>query len=197
MKRIGVGLGESTPEYCYLSLGLIQPVRNIARWGNPQHSTCYTMSTVKKSVPTTKSPVYIQRIVFTTMATILGKRKRQRTPNTAVQVDSDPHSADEADVQAAFRRAFEAKFKPLKTERSKATQPAPSRDLQTAHEEEADSEWSGLSSGPGSDSEDEHLELTDQAGTPTVEIIEHGRNYTRDRHIDRKDHDKFMVRDAC
>lgn len=167
-----------------------------ARHCNFQHSTCHAMSTVKKSVPITVSLAYTLRLVFATMATILGKRKRQRATNTVAQVDSASHSADEANVQAAFRRAFEAKFKPLKTERSKATQPAPSRDLKTAHEEEIDSEWSGLSSAPGSDSEEDNLELTDQAGTPTVEIIEHGRNYTRDRHIDRKDHDKFMVRNA-
>jgi hypothetical protein len=87
------------------------------------------------------------------MAPHLGKRKRV-TREELKQLSPSPSSAsldsDGDDMQARFRKAFEAKFAPLDIEPVTKVQKVeePGEDL------EEDSDWSGIST-PGDDDEDE------------------------------------------
>ncbi|KAF2733482.1 hypothetical protein EJ04DRAFT_495056 [Polyplosphaeria fusca] len=85
------------------------------------------------------------------MAPTLGKRKRitreeLETSDRSASPSSQSSSSDNEDVQDIFRRAFEAKFKPLGVEpkMQKLEQPEEA----SAEEEESDDEsnWSGLAS---------------------------------------------------
>ncbi|GAB7357388.1 hypothetical protein MBLNU459_g8327t2 [Dothideomycetes sp. NU459] len=81
------------------------------------------------------------------MAVTLGKRKRraevaQAAPaNAKPKLEEDPES-DNEDLQAIFRRAFEAKFKPLDGLKKKRNEEA----VKVLEQEEDDeSDWSGIS----------------------------------------------------
>jgi len=91
------------------------------------------------------------------MAVMLGKRKRRsQEPAQTKEQDVMSHSnpaPEEEDIQAIFRRHFEAQFKPLgsvKKPAQKEPEPVP------AEEAEEESDWSGLSEEEGA-----------------VEVIEH------------------------
>lgn len=98
------------------------------------------------------------RIPSATMAVTLGKRKR--TPQEPVKATEEdisrtpPPAPEDEDVQAIFRRHFEAQFKPLgevKKPRQREPEPLPSKIV----EEELD--WCGFS----------------EEGADAVEVIEH------------------------
>lgn len=126
------------------------------------------------------------------MANILGKRKRQSHTKSTAEIDDGSCSSDETDVQAAFKRAFEAKFKPLKNEKRQPVRSEPASSAVTAPESKDEPNWSGFS-GSESDADPEDIAVIVQAATPAVEVVEHGRNYTRTTQFDRKEHDAFMV----
>ncbi|GAM86884.1 hypothetical protein ANO11243_049050 [Dothideomycetidae sp. 11243] len=93
----------------------------------------------------------------------LGKRKRAigvASKNTDKRTQVAQSSDDEQDVSAIFRRAFEAKFKPLPEQKPKQAEDTA---LGNASDEE-DSAWSGISS-------------KDETGG-VVEVIEH--DFTQD-----------------
>lgn len=113
------------------------------------------------------------------MALKLGKRKRvtreelqqpSRTPSAASASDQ----SEDEDLQAIFRRAFEAKFTPLETEPVR-----PGAEAAESEDEdlEEDSGWSGLSS------EDE-----DQ-----VEVVEHADAWQTSDKASKAEMRKFMV----
>ncbi|KAF2261180.1 hypothetical protein CC78DRAFT_561908 [Lojkania enalia] len=97
------------------------------------------------------------------MAPTLGKRKR--VTREGLEQSSHLHSpssassnSDSEDVQDIFRRAFEAKFKPLDVEPQESKITEPEEEEEEEEEElEEDSDWSGISS----EAEDE------------IEVIEH------------------------
>jgi len=82
------------------------------------------------------------------MPPTLGKRKRVtrselEQPSRSASPSSDSQESDGEDLQAIFRRAFEAKFKPIEIE------PVNKKPRQVAVEEEDEEEeedWSGISS---------------------------------------------------
>lgn len=96
------------------------------------------------------------------MAPTLGKRKRVTReqlaqPSRSPSI-SDSEDSDREDLQEVFRRAFEAKFKPIQIE---PVIKIPEQDEVVAEDEdeESDSEWSGLSS-----DEDNGVEIVECAG---------------------------------
>ncbi|KAF2866515.1 hypothetical protein BDV95DRAFT_631675 [Massariosphaeria phaeospora] len=102
------------------------------------------------------------------MASNLGKRKRvtrerPTEPSVAPSPDQSSHSDDEEpDLQAIFRRAFEAKFAPLAPEEpKKARHQEPELD---ESKEASESDWSGISS--DDEGEDEpRVQVVDYAST--------------------------------
>jgi hypothetical protein len=87
---------------------------------------------------------------FTTMAPALGKRKRisraeLEKPSRSPSPSSDSGESGGEDLQAIFRRAFEAKFKPLPVEpkKPKIEEVAVQEDEHVNEEEDTD--WAGLS----------------------------------------------------
>ncbi|KAF2026055.1 hypothetical protein EK21DRAFT_74974 [Setomelanomma holmii] len=81
------------------------------------------------------------------MALTLGKRKRisreeLKRQSRSSSLSSDSNDSDREDLQAIFRRAFEAKFKPLPVEAKK--QKIEEEELKEEEEGE-DSDWSGIS----------------------------------------------------
>jgi len=91
----------------------------------------------------------------------LGKRKRAATPVVKSSTPKMQASEDNvADLQDIFRRAFEAKFKPLPAERKKTTQ---GEDIGSDEDEEIheDDDWDGLS---------EH----EEEDVPKVQVVEVG-----------------------
>lgn len=101
----------------------------------------------------------------TEMAFALGKRKRvsreefsrpSRSPSPSSHA-SDSEGQD--DLQAIFRRAFEAKFKPLDAEPKKKPK---IEKVEIEEEEEEESDWSGISS-EDEDSSGNQVEVFDYA----------------------------------
>ncbi|KAF2638883.1 hypothetical protein P280DRAFT_430375, partial [Massarina eburnea CBS 473.64] len=89
----------------------------------------------------------------TTMAPKLGKRKRvtreelerSRSPSPSAS-ESDSEHSDGEDVEALFRKAFEAKFKPLDIEPVQKKVKEEESEDEEEEELEEDSDWSGISS---------------------------------------------------
>jgi hypothetical protein len=99
------------------------------------------------------------------MAPALGKRKRisrkeleQSSRSPSPSSDSND-SGEEDDVQAIFRRAFEAKFKPLAMETKKVNMDTPKEIEEEDLVEEDDAEWAGISEG------DDHVQVIDYTDT--------------------------------
>lgn len=103
------------------------------------------------------------------MAPALGKRKRitreeleraSRSPSPSSS--SDSQDSDSEDVQALFRKAFEAKFKPLDIEpvQKKVKESEIERDDAEVEEEEEGSDWSGINS---EDEDEDEVEVVDYA----------------------------------
>lgn len=92
----------------------------------------------------------VRHSTFTqSMATTLGKRKRRDEVTKSVasaasksKVIPEPES-DNEDLQAIFRRAFEAKFKPLQGAKKKEPEQVVAEVVQ--EDEDDDSDWSGIS----------------------------------------------------
>lgn len=97
-------------------------------------------------------------------APTLGKRKRitreeLERPSRSPTPSSDSEESDGEDVQALFRKAFEAKFKPLDIEpvQKKVKEEDVERDDEEIEDEE---NWSGISS---DDEDEEEIEVVDYA----------------------------------
>lgn len=130
------------------------------------------------------------------MAVALGKRKRQGevlkaskksapkpTPKTNI-VESESES-DNEDLQAAFRRAFEAKFKPLDGAAKKKAEAIKALEDEEIDEEEEESDFGDLSGAEDEDDDDEDNE---------VEVIEHADiKRTPREDLDKKQMKAFMV----
>jgi hypothetical protein len=90
---------------------------------------------------------------FTTMAPALGKRKRisrveLERPSRSPSPSSDSGESGESggeDLQAIFRRAFEAKFKPLPVEPKKPKMEEAAAQEDEDEDEGEDTDWAGLS----------------------------------------------------
>jgi hypothetical protein len=100
------------------------------------------------------------------MASLLGKRKRTNKAAVSVAASKRDIAAADAEenaqeLQDIFRRAFEAKFKPLVVEEEEAVF---KDDEDLAMEADSDNDWDGLSA---DDEEDE--ERPNQ-----VQVVEHG-----------------------
>lgn len=98
------------------------------------------------------------------MAPALGKRKRisrkeLEQPSRSPSPSSDSNQSGEEDVQAIFRRAFEAKFKPLAVETKKVKIESPKEIEEEDLDEEDDAEWAGISEG------DDDVEVIDYTNT--------------------------------
>jgi hypothetical protein len=115
------------------------------------------------------------------MAPTLGKRKRitrseLEQPSRSASPSSASQDSDGEDLQAIFRRAFEAKFKPIEIE------PVNKKPKQVQVEEEdsdeEDSDWSGISS----------------SSEPGVEVVEYAdtQRATEDK-ASKAEMRKFMV----
>ncbi|KAF1957393.1 hypothetical protein CC80DRAFT_410694 [Byssothecium circinans] len=107
------------------------------------------------------------------MAHALGKRKRitreeLEHPSRSPSPSSD---SDAEDVQALFRKAFEAKFKPLEIE--PVQKKVNEDESEDGEEEEDESDWSGISS---EGEEDNNVEVIDYAADslPTSEKASRG-----------------------
>lgn len=134
----------------------------------------------KRSLVTFSGPLSIAHTLSTAMAVALGKRKRTRQePVKAVEEDvsrSPRPAPDNEDVQAIFRRHFEAQFKPLgevKKPKQSESEPLPSK---TA--EEGESDWCGFSE------EEEDV----------VEVIEHSTTAGIGEAASKHELKAFMVR---
>jgi hypothetical protein len=84
------------------------------------------------------------------MAPALGKRKRisradLERPSRSPSPSSGASESDGEDLQAIFRRAFEAKFKPLAVEPKKAKNEEVQVEDDDDGEEEEDTDWAGIS----------------------------------------------------
>jgi hypothetical protein len=97
------------------------------------------------------------------MAPTLGKRKRvsradiQRPSRSPSSSSSNADESDAEDLQAIFRRAFEAKFKPIEIE---PVNKKVKEETMEEDEQEEESDWSGISS----EAED-HVEVVEYSGT--------------------------------
>ncbi|KAK4985196.1 hypothetical protein LTR28_002198, partial [Elasticomyces elasticus] len=107
------------------------------------------------------------------MAVILGKRKRR----TALKQENSESSggSDAEDIQAAFRTAFEAKFRPLDIERPVVKPAIVTAQEDVEEEGEAESDWSGIS------------------GDEDVEVIEHALPLAGDEQMTKQEMRAFMV----
>lgn len=111
------------------------------------------------------------------MAVILGKRKRRAQlegDNTSHQT---PDVASEEDLKAAFQRAFEAKFKPLRNAPKPVAKPEIEEQLYDGMDEESD--WEGFDSGE------------------EVEVIQHAELSAAELEADRKRKKAFLVSPAA
>ena len=100
--------------------------------------------------------------ILAKMAATLGKRKRVATVHSA----SHESSSDDDEARARFQRAFEAKFKPLKTTAKPVTAVAKVKAEIPAEKVEDDlsgSDWSGFSG--------DEVEVEKSEG---IEIVNHG-----------------------
>ncbi|KAK4947051.1 pre-rRNA processing and 40S ribosomal subunit assembly [Elasticomyces elasticus] len=106
------------------------------------------------------------------MAVILGKRKRR----TALKQENSESSggSDAEDIQAAFRTAFEAKFRPLDIERPVVKPAIVTAQEDVEEEGEAESDWSGIS------------------GDEDVEVIEHALPLAGDEQMTKQEMRAFM-----
>lgn len=101
------------------------------------------------------------------MAPTLGKRKRvtreelERPSRSPSPSSGSEESDDGEDVQALFRKAFEAKFKPLDIEPVHKKVKGDEIEDDDEEREEEDSDWSGISS--GEDEDDDGVEVFDYA----------------------------------
>ncbi|KAF2790185.1 hypothetical protein K505DRAFT_340661, partial [Melanomma pulvis-pyrius CBS 109.77] len=100
--------------------------------------------------------------------TTLGKRKRiARTELSRASPSPSPSIAPESgdeDIQAIFRRAFEAKFKPLAVE-PKKTKMAEKEEEKVDEDEDEESDWSGISS---SSDEGNNVEVIEYSATHDI-----------------------------
>lgn len=117
------------------------------------------------------------------MSTTLGKRKRVAAPATKLippQARASPSDSEDntADLQDIFRRAFEAKFKPLPVEKKISQEQAIDAEENDSAEDDA---WDGLSQ---EDEEDD---------TPRVQVVEVGA-VTMPEGLSRAEMKAFMVR---
>ncbi|KAF2715012.1 hypothetical protein K504DRAFT_354017, partial [Pleomassaria siparia CBS 279.74] len=102
----------------------------------------------------------------------LGKRKRIARADVCRKAPSPPPStaseSDGEDIQAIFRRAFEAKFAPLPEEHKKpklSTEEKRDKEELEQEDEGEESDWSGISS--------EEEEEEEEEGVNNVEVIEY------------------------
>jgi hypothetical protein len=98
------------------------------------------------------------------MAPTLGKRKRisreeLEQPSPSPSPSSDSSKSGGEDLQAIFRRAFEAKFKPLAVEPKKAKIEEAEEELEEDDDEEGDTDWAGISE------DDDDVEIIDYTNT--------------------------------
>lgn len=116
------------------------------------------------------------------MAPHLGKRKRIiREELEVASCSPTPGSASEReegeDIQDIFRRAFEAKFKPLEAEKKKKLKVGKEIEIQ---DEEEESDWSGIS-----DEEEEERK---------VEVVDVSKPYKPTERMSKAELRAFMVR---
>lgn len=112
-----------------------------------------------------------------TMAVALGKRKRveakappvTKSNKRAAKEESDD---DAEDLRDAFRRAFEAKFKPLDGAKKGAKAPAPVEEDDSDDSE--DDEWEGISGEEDDDEEANTVEVVEVTGPMHSERISKG-----------------------
>lgn len=108
------------------------------------------------------------------MAVTLGKRKRRADVQEAIPA-TEPES-DNEDLQTIFRRAFEAKFRPLEgTEKKAEAQEEEDGAGERDTEEELD--WSGIS----------------EAEEDAVEVVEHTASRSANERADKHEMKAFMV----
>ncbi|CAI6333435.1 unnamed protein product [Periconia digitata] len=99
------------------------------------------------------------------MAPKLGKRKRVtreelEQPSRSPSPSSDSQESDDEDVQALFRKAFEAKFEPLDIEPVQKKVKQDGIEHKDAEVEDEESDWSGVSS---EDEDNNGVEVFDYA----------------------------------
>jgi hypothetical protein len=112
------------------------------------------------------------------MAVSLGKRKRPQ-PKTLEQSEMEEEAQNQQALQDIFRKAFEAKFKPLPVVEQKPS--AEDQDLESSDEsdEDEDDEWDGFSG-------DER---------PTVAVVEHIETSRQSQEgLDKRELRAFLVR---
>lgn len=107
------------------------------------------------------------------MAVILGKRKRRAELEGGTTSHQTSDVASEEDLKAAFQRAFEAKFKPLRNAPKSIAKPEVEEQVYDEVDEESD--WEGL------DSEQE------------VEVIQHTELSAAELEADGKRKKAFLV----
>jgi hypothetical protein len=98
------------------------------------------------------------------MGPALGKRKRVtreelEAPSRSPSPSSDSGNSDGEDLQDIFRKAFEAKFKPLDVEPKKSKLVEADTNIGEELEKEEESDWSGISD------EDGKVEVVEYADT--------------------------------
>ncbi|GAB7343685.1 hypothetical protein MBLNU457_1671t2 [Dothideomycetes sp. NU457] len=136
------------------------------------------------------------------MALALGKRKRVAVPSKGqhkaakIAQPEQEEEDDNEDLRDAFRRAFEAKFKPLSgaAKKAKAAAKAAERDDQENNgvedmrdEDESGSDFEGLSSDDGDDNAD-----LNYSPAPTVQVISHTDTYTADPTLHKAEKKAYM-----
>lgn len=118
------------------------------------------------------------------MVVALGKRKRQgevfktsrkaaSKPTPKTDIIEEESESDNEDLQAAFRRAFEAKFKPLDGAAKKKAEAI--KAIEEEEDDEEESDFGGLSGAEDDDDDDEDdevevIELADIKRTPREEL---------------------------
>ena len=150
------------------------------------------------------------------MAVALGKRKRRTDvvapPRKAEKVVQQAEESDHEDLRDAFRRAFEAKFRPLKGEKNSASDGYRERkgkglakvngnaveDLRDDEEESelGDEEEDESDSEDGSDDfEGLSEDGADLAGEPvsSIQVVDHTNTIGHDEQVSRQELKAFMV----
>lgn len=132
---------------------------------------CRVRVTPPGSILAFSTPRFHQHLEI--MALTLGKRKRN--------ADVSQDESDDDDARALFRRAFEAKFKPLAgtAKPVKATVPVV---VEADSDENDESDWTGLS-----ENEDDEVKVE-------VEVVDHGMVREEDEEARRREMKAFMVR---
>lgn len=124
------------------------------------------------------------RYIRRTMAVALGKRKRVEAKAAAPVTKrpakkEEPEESDSEDMRDAFRRAFEAKFKPLAGVTKKEKAPEPEEEDEE-DESEDDDDWEGISE-------------NDEEPSKAVEVVE-VTGPTRSERLSKAELKAFMVR---